>query len=399
MVKRTAYLDQLISMRDKKVIKVVTGIRRAGKSTLLLQYIDYLKEQGVEDRRIVYINLESAKYDDIESYQQLYSYVEQRIRTQEIHYVIIDEIQNVEHFEKAVNSLQVDFNVDLYLTGSNAKMLSSELATLLSGRYLELRVFPFSFKEYYQIWHEKSKEDAFQQYLKYGGFPFVATEEDAQLINNYLDGIYNTIVLKDVVNRNAIKDVMILERLLKMVMSSIGSPMSSSLIAKALKNENRKVSNETIDRYLKMFEDAFIIDGTSRFDIKGKEYLKTLGKYYVADMGLRNHILGFCQIEPGHALENIVYMELLRRGYAVDTGKVGDNEIDFVARTQSSVEYYQVSYTVNDSEDTLNREIRPFNHTLDHNMKILLTMDRDIVCDIDGIRKYYIVDWLLDCES
>ena len=396
MVKRKAYLDQLISMRDKKVIKVVTGIRRAGKSTLLLQYIDYLKEQGVEDRRIVYINLESAKYDDIESYQQLYSYVEQRIRTQEIHYVIIDEIQNVEHFEKAVNSLQVDFNVDLYLTGSNAKMLSSELATLLSGRYLELRVFPFSFKEYYQIWHEKSKEDAFQQYLKYGGFPFVATEEDVQLINNYLDGIYNTIVLKDVVNRNAIKDVMILERLLKMVMSSIGSPMSSSSIAKALKNENRKVSNETIDRYLKMFEDAFIIDGTSRFDIKGKEYLKTLGKYYVADMGLRNHILGFRQIEPGQALENIVYMELLRRGYAVDTGKVGDNEIDFVARTQSSVEYYQVSYTVNDSEDTLNREIRPFNHTLDHNMKILLTMDRDIVCDIDGIRKYYIVIGRLD---
>lgn len=395
MIERKTYLDQLIRMRDKQVIKVVTGIRRAGKSTLLLQYIDYLKGQGVEDERILYINLESAKYDDIVEYRQLYKFVEQHIHTKELHYVIIDEVQNVAHFEKAVNSIQVDFNVDLYLTGSNAKMLSSELATLLSGRYVEIRVFPFSFKEYYQVWQNQPKEDAFQQYLKYGGFPFVATEDDTQLISTYLDGIYNTIVLKDVVSRNAIKDVSMMERILKMIMSSIGSPISSSSIAKALKNENRNVSNETIDKYLKMFEDAFIIDGTSRFDIKGKEYLKTLGKYYVADMGLRNHILGYRQIEPGQALENIVYMELLRKGYTVDTGKVGDNEIDFVARTQSEVEYYQVSYTVNDSMDTLNREIRPFNCTSDHNTKILLTMDRDIVCDIDGIKKYYIVDWLL----
>lgn len=310
--------------------------------------------------------------------------------------MIIDEIQNIDGFEKTINSLSVDFNIDLYLTGSNARMLSSELATLLSGRYVEIRMLPLSFGEFIQAHDDVSKEDAFHKYMKYGGFPFLVEEEDDDIITTYLEGLYNTIILKDVVKRNSVKDISLMEKILKMILSSIGSPISSSSIVKALKNEQRKVSNETIDKYLQMFEAAYIIDKTVRYDIKGKEYLKTLGKYYVADIGLRNNILGYRQIEPSRVLENIVYMELLRRGYKVDTGKVGDNEIDFVARKNDSIEYYQVSYTVNNSKETLMREIRPFNLVYNHYPCYLLTMDKDFVSDIEGVRKVYVVDWLLN---
>lgn len=396
MIPRKTYLDQLVKMKDKPIIKVVTGIRRAGKSTLLLQFIDYLKSCGVIEDNIIYLNMESAQFDSITDYHSLYSYVENRITGKEKHYVIVDEVQNVEMFEKAVNSIMVDFDVDLYLTGSNAKMLSSELATLLSGRYVEIRVLPLSFAEYYSANAGVSKEDAFYDYMKFGGFPFIALERDERIISSYLEGIYNTIILKDVATRNALRDIALLEKILKMLFSSIGSPISSSSISKALKNEKRQISNETIERYLNMLEEAFIIDKTLRYDIKGKDYLKTLGKYYVADMGLRNYALGFRQIEPGQALENIVYMELKKRGYRVDTGKVGENEIDFVAHNQYGVEYYQVSYSVNSSKETLERELRSFREANNHNTSILLSMDRDFVSDIDGIKKRYIVDWLLE---
>lgn len=399
MINRNSYINKLIKLRDKQIIKVITGIRRSGKSTLLLQYIDYLKSDGVNDDRIIYLNLESAKYDFIRNYHDLYAYINQKIGSKELHYVIIDEIQNVSGFERAVNSLTIDFNVDLYLTGSNANMLSSELATLLSGRYVEIRMLPLAFYEYYQVCDNDSKEDAFYRYLKYGGFPFLAKENDDDIITSYLDGIYNTIILKDVVKRNSVKDISLMEKILKMILSSIGSPISSSSIVKVLKNEQRNVSNETIDKYLSMFESAYIIDRTIRYDVKGKGYLKTLGKCYVADIGLRNYILGYRQIEPSQAIENIVYMELLRRGYKVDTGKIGDNEIDFVARKQDVIEYYQVSYTVNNSNETLMREIRPFNSISDHYSCYLLTMDRDFVTDIDGIRKLYLIDWLLNDKS
>lgn len=398
MIPRKTYLDQLVKMKDKPIIKVVTGIRRAGKSTLLLQFIDYLKSCGVIEDNIIYLNMESAKYDSVTDYHSLYSIVENRITGKEKHYVIVDEVQNVEMFEKAVNSIMVDFDVDLYLTGSNAKMLSSELATLLSGRYVEIRVLPLSFAEYYSANAGVSKEDAFYDYMKFGGFPFIALERDEHIVSSYLEGIYNTIILKDVATRNALRDIALLEKILKMLFSSIGSPISSSSISKALKNEKRQISNETIERYLNMLEEAFIIDKTLRYDIKGKDYLKTLGKYYVADMGLRNYALGFRQIEPGQALENIVYMELKKRGYRVDTGKVGENEIDFVAHNQYGVEYYQVSYSINSSKETLERELRSFREANDHNTSVLLTMDRDFVSDIDGIKKRYIVDWLLEEE-
>lgn len=396
MIDRVSYINKLVKFKDKKIIKVITGIRRSGKSTLLMQYIDYLRRQDVKDDNIIYINLESAKYDNIKNYQDLYNHIAQQIYSKELYYVIIDEIQNIDEFEKTVNSLIVDFNIDLYLTGSNARMLSSELATLLSGRYVEIRMLPLSFGEFIQAHDGIPKEDAFYKYMKYGGFPFLVKEDDDDIITTYLEGIYNTIILKDVVKRNSVKDISLMEKILKMILSSIGSPISSSSIVKALKNEQRKVSNETIDKYLQMFEAAYIIDKTVRYDIKGKDYLKTLGKCYVADIGLRNNILGYRQIEPSQVLENIVYMELLRRGYKVDTGKIGDNEIDFVARKNDTIEYYQVSYTVNNSKETLMREIRPFNLVYDHYPCYLLTMDKDFVSDIEGVRKVYVVDWLLN---
>lgn len=396
MIDRVSYINKLVKFKDKKIIKVITGIRRSGKSTLLMQYIDYLRRQDVKDDNIIYINLESAKYDNIKNYQDLYNHIAQQINSKELYYVIIDEIQNIDEFEKTVNSLIVDFNIDLYLTGSNARMLSSELATLLSGRYVEIRMLPLSFGEFIQAHDDIPKEDAFYKYMKYGGFPFLVKEDDDDIITTYLEGIYNTIILKDVVKRNSVKDISLMEKILKMILSSIGSPISSSSIVKALKNEQRKVSNETIDKYLQMFEAAYIIDKTVRYDIKGKDYLKTLGKCYVADIGLRNNILGYRQIEPSQVLENIVYMELLRRGYKVDTGKIGDNEIDFVARKNDTIEYYQVSYTVNNSKETLMREIRPFNLVYDHYPCYLLTMDKDFVSDIEGVRKVYVVDWLLN---
>lgn len=406
MVERKKYLEKLELFKDKKIIKIITGIRRCGKSTLLKQFSDKLKQNGIQENQIIFINLESAKYDDITEYHKLYELVESKIQqdsisSNEIHYVFIDEIQNVENFEKAVNSLTVDFNIDLYLTGSNAKMLSSEIATILSGRYVEIKMQPFSFCEYLECRKTENKiqntnEDEFYNFLKYGSFPFIASENDENVISNYLDGIYSTVVLKDVIARNSVKDVNLLQNILKTTLSSIGSYVSPNSISKALKNEKKNVTNETVEKYLEMFCDAFILSKAERFDIKGKEYLKTMNKYYVVDLGLRNNILGFRQIEMTHALENAVYFELLRRGFKVDIGKIDSAEIDFIARKNDKIQYYQVSFSVNKSDDTLQREIRPFNSIKDHYEKILITMDKDFVNDINGVKKINAVEWFLE---
>lgn len=406
MVERKKYLEKLELFKDKKIIKIITGIRRCGKSTLLRQFSDKLKQNGVQENQIIFINLESAKYDDITEYHKLYELVESKIQqnsnsSDKIHYVFIDEIQNVENFEKAVNSLTVDFNIDLYLTGSNAKMLSSEIATILSGRYIEIKMQPFSFCEYLECRKTENKiqntnEDEFYNFLKYGSFPFIASENDENVISNYLDGIYSTVVLKDVIARNSVKDVNLLQNILKTTLSSIGSYVSPNSISKALKNEKKNVTNETVERYLEMFCDAFILSKAERFDIRGKEYLKTMNKYYVVDLGLRNSILGFRQIEMTHALENAVYFELLRRGFKVDIGKIDSNEVDFIARKNDKIQYYQVSFSVNKSDETLQREIRPFNSIKDHYEKILITMDKDFVNDINGVKKINAVEWFLE---
>lgn len=397
MIVRETYLKQLISFKDKNVIKVVTGIRRCGKSTLLLQFIDYLKEKSVSDEHIVFINLESAQYDGIGSSTELYKLISSKLSRGDHYYIFIDEIQNVHNFEKAVNSLTIDYDVDVYLTGSNAYMLSSEIATLLSGRYVEINMLPLTFKEYISQWDGMDKERAFYQYMKYGGFPFLAKENDENIIDNYLDGIYNTVVLKDVIKRNSVKDITLLENILKTVLSSIGSLVSPSSISKMLKSEGKNISNETIERYLEMFCNAFILNKAVRYDIKGKAYLKTLNKYYVEDLGLRNSVLGYRQIEFTHALENVVYLELISRGYKVDIGKNANTEIDFIARKNDRIEYYQVSYSVNASSETLERELRPFENIADNYHKYLITMDKDFVSDYNGIQKVNAVDWLLSC--
>jgi len=395
MVKREVYLEKLIKFKDKDIIKIISGIRRCGKSTLLVQYMDYLMNNGVDRSHIIFINLESAQFDDIREYHNLYKTIQERIKSEdERYYVFIDEIQNVDNFERAVNSLAVDFDVDLYLTGSNAYLLSSEISTLLSGRYVEIKMLPFSFAEYCTLWPKKSNEDLFVQYMRYGGFPFISNTKDDTIINNYLEGIYNTVVMKDILKRNSFKDVVMLENVLKTVLSAIGSPISTNSICKMLKGAGKSVTVDTLEKYLTAFCNAFIFGRADRYDIKGKQYLKTLQKYYVTDMGLRNFILGYRQIEPTHALENIVYWELIRRGYTVDIGNYDGTEIDFVARKQDSIEYYQVSYSVV-NQDTMDREIRPFRIVDDHYSRFLITMDRDLVTDINGVKKVYAVDWLL----
>lgn len=395
MIERTEYLKRLSSFKDKKVIKVITGIRRCGKSTLLQQYTELLKNQGISNDRIIFVNLESARYDAIRDYHELYTLIESNIKSEGKHYIFIDEVQNVASFEKAVESLSIDFDTDIYITGSNAYMLSSELSTLLSGRYVEIFVQPLSFKEYYSVWQDYDKEKIFYQYMKYGGFPFLAKETDEMIINNYLDGIYSTIFVKDIVKHNRVKDITGLENLLKTVFSSIGGLISATSLSKELKSSGRTATNETVEKYLEMFCKAYIVKCAARYNIREKTYLKTLSKYYVCDLGLRNNVLGYRQMDVSHALENIVYLELIRRGYKVDIGKVNETEIDFVARKQDCIEYYQVSFTVNNSADTLNREIKPFASVNDHYQKFLITMDKDFVSDIDGIRKLYAVDWLL----
>ena len=394
MIRRERYLNQLKKFKDKDVIKVVTGIRRAGKSTILEAFSNELKNE-VPEERILFFNLESAAYDSVRNYHDLYKAVSEKISGGERHYIFIDEIQNVKDFEKAVNSLTADFDVDLYLTGSNAFLLSSELATLLSGRYVEIHLQPLSFAEYYSAQENRSKEDAFFSWLKYGGFPFLAKEKDEDVINNYLDGIYSTVVFKDVIKKNSIKDVNAMEAILKFTLSAIGSSVSPTSISKAMKNQGKKITNETVENYLEMFCKAYIFEKAVRYDIRGKAHLKTLGKYYVSDLGFRNYVLGYREIEPTHALENAVYNELRARGYKVDIGKNDEYEIDFVARKTDSVAYYQVSYSAAQKE-TLERELRAFKNLADNYPRYLITMDRDFVSDINGVKKLWAPEWFLE---
>ena len=393
---RPQYLSRLIDFQDQDIIKTVTGIRRSGKSTLLDLFVEYLKAQGVTDEQIVFMNFESAEFENITDNRLLYQYVKNRIYKNGKTYIFLDEIQAVKDFEKAVAGFMADFDSDIYLTGSNAYMLSSDLSTLLSGRYIEIKMYPLSFKEYFAAHSsDKSPEDCFYAYMKYGGFPFLVREREERKINAYLDGIYNTVVFKDIIQRNKIKDPVLIEKLLRFVFSSMGSIVSPTSIAKALKNNNRGVTNETIENYLEMLCNAHVLSKAVRYDIKGKDYLKTLNKYYVADLGLRNHILGYRQTDPGYALENIIYFELLRRGYKVDIGRIDNMEVDFVARNKDDVRYYQVAWTVNDNPETVRREYRPFDAIPDHYEKNIITMDKDFVNSINGVKKLNAIDFLL----
>ena len=398
MIVRDTYLNRLIEAKDTEFIKVITGVRRSGKSTLLIMFKEYLQDHGVQENNIIHMNFESARYDEINDYKKLYQYIQNRIGKNKT-YILLDEVQNVEKWEKAINSLNIDFDVDIYITGSNAYLLSSELSTLLSGRYIELKMYPLSFKEYLQFNHyDKSNiEDKFYEYLKYGGLPAVTLIKDKpDLVMTYLNDIYNTIVKKDVIDRNGIKDTALLENIIKYLANNIGSPISAKKISDYL-NSNKivsKTNHQTIDNYLNMLEKSFIMYKADRTDIRNKTLLKTLGKYYISDIGIRNIILGFRNIEEGHLLENVVYLELLRRGYRVNIGKSKDYEVDFVAENPNQIIYYQVTKTIVE-EKVLKREIRSLESISDNYEKVILTMDRTINRDYNGIKVVNLIDWLL----
>ena len=397
MIKRELYLKKLLSLKDQPIIKVLTGMRRAGKSTLLDLLEEAFMAAGVPKAQIIHLNFEWMALDEIRDYHQLYALLQERMRGQQTVYLLLDEIQLVEHWERAVNSLFAERRADIYLTGSNAKLLSSEIATLLAGRYALIEVYPLSFREYLTFLPEAEREAdaAFQRYLQYGGLPIVpGMPQDEDLIQTVLSGIYNTVLMKDIVQRNAVRDPDLLERIVRFLAAHVGSAVSTSKISGYLTSQGRKTSPTTIDNYLKMLSDAFIFYRAERYDIKGKQYLKTQEKYYIVDIGLRNALLGFHGGDYGHILENIVYLELRRRGYEVGVGKLGTLEVDFVATKPGRKVYYQVSASILD-ETTRARELAPLRKIPDQYEKVILTMDRTFVKDFDGIRNVNIIDFLL----
>lgn len=397
MIERTEYLEELKRWKGKDLIKVVTGIRRCGKSTLFELFINYLKENNINEDQIMHINLEDANYD-FKGYKELYDYINNRLDTKKQYYIFLDEVQTVPEFQKAVNSLYIKKNVDLYITGSNAYLLSGELATLLSGRYIEIKMLPLSFKEYVTAFDDKNYGQLFLNYMKNGGMPgnISILKTNPNDIDKYLDGIFSTIVYKDIMARNNINDKMLLESVLKFIFDSIGSPISTKKISDTLTSKGMSTSNHTVENYITAFLESFLIYKAERFDVKGKNLLARDYKYYAVDSGLRSYLLGKkADSDMGHILENIVYLELLRRGYKVHVGKVDDLEVDFVAENRDGLKYYQVALTVRDDK-ILARELKSLQKTGDHYPKILLTLDMDLEADYDGITKMNVVDWLLD---
>lgn len=401
MKKRDLYLNKLIQFKDKQFIKVITGIRRCGKSTLLKLFKEYLLENDVNEKQIIYINFESMQFDDIKDYKLLYKYIKEHIVENSRTYLLLDEVQEVVHWEKAVNSFLVDFNVDIYLTGSNAWLLSSELSTLLSGRYVEIKMLPLSFKEYMDFIEEPSndKERNFQSYLRYGGLPsIIELNNNFDMIQPFLSGIYNTVLMKDIVQRNTVRDPALLDNLVRFLADNVGNSISTKKISDYLTSAGRKTTSATIDNYLQMLEKAFIFYRANRYDIKGKLYLKTQEKYYIVDTGIRNNLLGLRNMDYGHILENVVYLELLRRGFDVYIGKIGSMEVDFIAVKANKKIYYQVSASILD-EKTKERELRSLMSIPDQYDKILLTMDKPYAEDFEGIKWVNIIDFLLEDNS
>ena len=396
MIQRKEYLKKLIAFRDKQLIKVVTGVRRCGKSTLLKMYQEWLREQGVEASRIISINFEDIDYEELTDYRKLYDYLKEHLNPERMTYIFLDEIQNVADFPKVVDSLYIKNNVDIYMTGSNAYMLSSEIATLISRRYVQIEMLPFSFKEYMESTGSMNDRGVkYTEYLENSSFPqTLELKGQPDEIRDYLEGLYNTIVVKDIVNRKKITDTMMLKSLLRFVFDNIGNPLSSKKIADTMTSAGRKIDVKTVEKYLEALTESYILYQAKRYNIKGKQYLKTLEKYYVVDVGLRFMLLGSKQMDAGHILENVVYLELLRRGYDVYVGKINEFEVDFVAQNSRGTSYFQVALTVRD-EKTLQRELRPLQSIRDHYPKMILTLDEDPETQYDGIRRVNARDWLL----
>ena len=400
MIYRTEYMQRLKAFKDNKIIKVVTGLRRSGKSTLLEMFRDELLQSGVQPEQIQYINFELMKYDAVRSYKQLYNVVTEKALPDKKNYLFFDEIQQVSGWEKTVNSLSLEYDADIYVTGSNAYLLSSELATLISGRYVEIKMLPLSFKEYYGYYRDsgKSRDELFNNYLKYGGLPqLLSLPQDEQTIGTFLSSIYDTVILKDVLGRNKLKDVDLLKRVYAFVCGNVGSITSTNSMAKYIANEAKLDTNvrpATIGNILEMLENAFIIYRADRYDVKGKEVLKSLEKYYLADTGLKNIIVGYNLENYGHSIENVVYLELLRRGYRVYVGKNAAKEIDFVAINKEETRYFQVTESLADKA-TQEREIAPFRSTHDFYEKTIITTDKTYITNVNGIKIVNLIDFLL----
>ena len=411
-IDRKEYLDFLVKSKDRQIIKVVSGVRRCGKSTLFEIYKDFLLENGVEKNQIISINFEDMDYEELTDYKKLYEYIKSKMIEDKRNYIFLDEIQHVDKFEKVVDSLFIKENTDLYITGSNAYFMSGELATLLSGRYIELKMLPLSFKEYYQakLEYEKMEQKEnrisktliqyYNEYIVNSSFPYtLQLDSDLKNIHEYLSGIYNSVLLKDIVARLKISDVMRLESVVKYIFDNIGNLTSLSKIANTLTSMGRKTDAKTIEKYIRGLTDSLLVHEVSRYNIKGKEFLSTLSKYYVADLGLRQMILGNRNIDMGHILENIIYLELIRRKGNVYVGQFDKNEIDFVVINSNEIEYYQVALTVLD-EYTLKRELDAFKNIKDNYPKYLITLDDVMVnTDYDGIKVVNALEWLLFSEE
>ena len=393
---RKEYLERLRNLQHKKLITIITGIRRCGKSTVMEMFRDELLENGVDENQIIFLNFEDYDNKHLRNPDELYSYIKERL-TQKMNYIFLDEIQIVENFPEIVDSLYIKNNVDIYITGSNSSLLSSEIATLISGRYVEIKMLPLSFTEFVQATkQEKQLSQAYRQYVETSSFPYVIELlQTPDEIKSYLEGIYNTILVKDIIDRKKIADTLVLKSVSQFLFDNIGLELSSKRIADTLTSNGRKSDSKTIEKYITSLEESFIVYKASRYNIKGKEYLKSLEKYYVSDIGLRNFMLGKKAMDVGHILENIVYLELIRRGYEVYVGKVDDMEIDFVAQNTQGNTYIQVSASVRD-ENTLERELKPLKAVRDNYPKILLTLDDDPDGDYDGIIRKNALDWLMN---
>lgn len=405
VVERKEYLERLIQWKDEQVIKVVTGIRRCGKSTLLLQYQEWLKASGVSDEQIVTINFEELEYEELQDYKKLYAYLKDRLCKGKMTYIFLDEIQKVSAFEKVVDSLFVKPQVDLYVTGSNAYMLSGDLATLLTGRYVEIKMLPLSFYEFLEI-TGSGQEQGLSEYMRDGGLPYVAVmDRTPEKVETYLEGIYNTVIVKDIEDRQVrkesdsdkrkINDILLLKTIARYLASIVGNPVSIRSITDYFISNGRKISPNTVSDYVEALTESFIFYPAERFDIVGKQLLKANRKMYIVDLGLRNHILPRRQYDLGFSLENIAYFELLRRGYRVMIGKIGSTEVDFVAEKQGTYTYFQVTADMT-AQETFEREMKPLRRIRDNYEKIVLTGDRLTLGNYDGIQVKYLPDWLLE---
>ena len=394
-IERASYLNKLIAFKDKNLIKVITGIRRCGKSTIMEIYRDWLKEQGVSIDQIVYLNFEDYDNFELRNPKNLYAYIKPLLIEDKMNYLFFDEIQRVQDFPDIINSLNLKPNVDIYITGSNAYMLSSEIATLLSGRYIEIAMQPLSFKEYVDGTGEYDNlQKAYNDYITRSSFPYTLELNTNSEVSDYLTGLYNTIVVKDIMSRKRLPDVMMLESVIRFTADNIGNILSTKRIADIMTADGRKIDQKTVERYLNSLCETFFVYEAKRYNIKGKQLLKTLGKYYLVDIGLRRMLLGSRSFDAGRILENVVYLELLHRQKKVYVGKNDNLEVDFVAIDENNIAYYQVAATVRD-ESTLKRELASLQQINDQYPKYILTLDDDPVADYDGIKRINALKWMM----